>query len=239
VRVGSQFYRIFLCLGGGFQGFMSASDYLVDSIYWLPYYTAFGILGFVFGTSYNATVPALLNKLENRKDIQPPSFAASQIILVVIVNIVLIPTVIFTGTILDLLISVLPTLLFVNGVSVFVILLVRGSLHERVRHVFELHFETIYVVSVGAFFAYLVVVSGVEQAERDLRTNEALYKARFSYDELRNIIVLRTLDKGLIYRKPDEKIVHFEKWSDVTNFQKLEDKVDTTNISCRVFKVYS
>jgi hypothetical protein len=79
----------FWVLGGGFQGFMSASDYLVDSIYWLPYY-AFGILGFVFGTSYNATVPALLNKLENRKDIQPPSFAASQIILVVIVNIVLI-----------------------------------------------------------------------------------------------------------------------------------------------------
>jgi hypothetical protein len=78
-------------------------------------------------------------------------------------------------------------------------------------------------------------LDGINALEDDRATYEALLPHSANPEK---IIVLKNIDKGILYKKMSEKNIRFDKWSDINGFSRVPEINDTTLVSCKIFKVY-
>ncbi|HTR13011.1 MAG TPA: hypothetical protein VMI72_07085 [Roseiarcus sp.] len=224
----------FWMIGTEFQNFMSAQDYVVDSIHWIPTTFLVFIISFVFGKfGYDvgfdhghkkATGTALtsMDRLDKFILFYFPLIAAVClfVFIVVVVEIAELPAflILFSGTIV---------------IIVSVALSRKTRLYDRLSERGLVHFALPFL-----FIIPFVACKGSSDALSDLRTKEASNFIRELNQETKSIVPFKILDKGVIYKSLDDRSVHFSKWADISSFVRKEEEFDERTLLCKYLEVW-
>ena len=208
----------FWIVGPGFIEFISASDYLVLALDWSPAVLVGMIISFI------PNIPTLLYKIK-------PTFSTSFKILNTIPYFLIFITCLiyqffgtidFRGTNFSLITSAIWTFIIIYTVLRNKITLDFRKL-GRFTFVFIVYFPLCLFVSAG---------TGFDSAVKDISSTTATHELLLKDSKLRNIIIIRNINRGLIYKNLQDNRIEFVEWSNVLQISGNTIFVDRRSYSC-------
>lgn len=201
-------YAYFSVIGQEFITVYSATDFLKLSIFWAPAVLLTSIFGFTlryYDESSRqrafAANPAQAERLYKYPDLSLKIMRRSLFIVCFI-------GFAFVSIRNTIVVQMMCLLLFISAIDR---LIINGKLPITNRPLEAyLFYLTVVILLTAAFFG------GVRDAIRDLDKTEPKFEISTSnHDSGKSIIVLRAIDKGVLYKDPTNKRVTFVPWDDV------------------------
>jgi hypothetical protein len=222
------YYQI---VGSEFQSLMSATDYLVSSLSWLPLFvviTFAGVVGVLALIRWSGGRPH-----SEMRETSKPYRRLSHVMELLFGSGTAIATavvVVLFGNPYDL--RLIGGLISVSSVA-FVVWLAKT---EIFRSVITL---PVYIIAPGAFvFVALAFVYGRWDGYHDLTrpVNVHTLKVKDNSTEVVKFVVLRLLTAGVLVRKLDEQRIQFYRWDQIETLSREFGPLDSRSVVCRLLK---
>jgi hypothetical protein len=214
----------FLVIGREFQSFMSPTDYIASAITWLPLV--------LLSVAFVGMVQLALGRRSNFETRRIPlkskraTMTATKAVIAVVLYIALCGLVCFgenlvTGPDMFLILLFFPWLFFWGWILS----------HEKLRRYIGM--RGVFLTLIGVPFMAEIFCMGVRDASSAVLSEAREFSLTVSTDAPKIIIVLRNIDRGVIFREPASNTIAFVKWSDIRSLSRIGVHVDQRPVSCQ------
>lgn len=214
-------------IGEQFQGFMSTTDYILDSIRLIPIFILFIFLGLIILVTIKVKpTPYGTTETMTRTMFLGIEIAIASFILFIIAKLL---------NLSDLVESLIHIMMIVA--LIWIMFCVWIFWHQNAQ---DFSAATSLLLFISVPVIAFVAAQGFQDADKDLARNDELYNLTLVGESPQDVVILRNIENGVIHmdtRKDTEKrYVRFSKSADVLNFRKLVKNGSGDRNSCAWFR---